>query len=201
MNAGARFHDIGSFIREGQVYLRLEDMQGQLLWDRELKNLIVYDAGILAARVFRDSTDPNPGRNNGITMLAVGTGATGDPNNPDPPRKEQRRLNRELARRPFATEPTYRDAAGAAVSYPTNVLDFTTVFRDGEAVGALNEMCLLYTESMDPNTTNPIPQKPLQYDPTVDVTGKDILVNYLTFGVINKPTLSVLTVTWRITFG
>lgn len=197
----ARFRDIYQVFREGRVFIDLRDMEGRLLLYREIKNLIVYDAGILGARVFRDTTSPNPGRNNGLTMLGVGTGATGDPNSPDPPRKEQRRLNRELARRPFATTPTYRDADGNAVSYPTNVLDFTATFRDGEAVGALNEMALMYTESMNPNVTNPIPQKPLQYDPTFDVTGHDILINYLSFGVINKPTLSVMSVTWRLTFG
>lgn len=193
--------DMLPYISKGLVFIRLEDMDGRILQERRIRNLIVYDAGILGARLLRDSTVPNPARNNGLCMLLVGTGATGDPNSPDPPRKEQRRLNRELARRPFAMTPTYIQGDGLVVSYPTNVIDLTTVFRDGEAVGALNEMSLAYTESMDPNTTNPIPQKPLQYDPTYDVTGHDILCNYLTFPVINKPTLSVLTVTWRLTMG
>lgn len=196
-----RTADMLPYVSRGFVFLHLQDLEGRTLLRREVPNLIVYDAGILGARLLRDSADPNPGRNNGLTMLLAGTGATGDPNSPDPPRKEQRRLNREIARRPFAATPTYIGPDGLARAYPTNVLDLTTVFRDGEAVGALNEMALAYTESMDPNTTNPIPQKPLQYDPTFDVTGHDILINLLNFPVINKPALSVLSVTWRLTFG
>jgi len=38
------------------------------------------------------------------------------------------------------------------------------------------------------------------YDTTLDVTNYDILINYLTFPVINKPSNSVLAITWRLTF-
>jgi hypothetical protein len=48
--------------------------------------------------------------------------------------------------------------------------------------------------------TNPILPPNGTYDPTVDMTGKDTLVNYLTFPVINKPATSTLTWVWRLTF-
>jgi hypothetical protein len=37
-------------------------------------------------------------------------------------------------------------------------------------------------------------------DTTVDLNDFDVLVNYLTFPVINKPNGSVLAITWRLTF-
>lgn len=185
---------------KGVVLLELFDAEDELVLTRRLPNVITYDAGIAMCRLVRDSRLPAAGQNNGVTMLAVGTGATGaDPNNPDRPQPEQRRLNREVFRKTFAAV-VNRDQAGRAVSYDTNVVDFVTVFGDGEAVAPLNEMALLLPANPNPAVTNPIAQKPLQYDPTIDVRGKDLLLNYFTFGVINKPARNRLKVTWRITF-
>ena len=185
---------------KGVVLLELYDADDELVLTRLIPNTIVYDASIAMCRLVRDSRLPTAGQNNGVTMLAVGTGATGvDPNNPDRPQPEQRRLNREVFRKTFAAVQN-RDQAGRAVSYDTNVVDFVTVFGDGEAVAPLNEMALLLPASPNPAVTNPIAQKPLQYDPTVDVKGKDLLLNYFTFGVINKPARGRLKITWRISF-
>jgi hypothetical protein len=184
---------------KGVVLLELYDTDDELILVRSLPNVITYDAGIAMARLIRDSRLPAAGKNNGVTMLAVGTGATGaDPNNPDRPQPEQRRLNREVFRKTFAAV-VNRDQAGRAVSYDTNVVDFVTVLGDGEAVAPLNEMALILPADPNPGVTNPISQKPLQYDPTVDVRGKDLLLNYFTFGVVNKPMRGRLKITWRIT--
>lgn len=166
-------------------------------WEKE--NIITRDAGILAARLFRNSLDPSSAQNNGLTMLAVGTGATGNLLSPDAPQNTQRRLNNEIARKAFASA-QYRNSNGVAVAFPTNIVDFTTVFGEAEAVGPLNEMGLLSTASLNPSTLNPIANGPSNYDPTIDVTGKDLMVNYLTFSVVTKPATATLAITWRLTF-
>ena len=80
---------------------------------------------------------------------------------------------------------------------PTNVVDFTTTFLGGEANDALNEMGLisLQGQAAAANTDN-YPARDL----TLDLNNFDVLVNYLTFPVINKPNGSVLAITWRLTF-
>jgi len=47
---------------------------------------------------------------------------------------------------------------------------------------------------------NPIENGPTDYDPTIDVSAKDLMANYLTFGVVTKPSTALLTITWRFTF-
>lgn len=183
----------------GHVFVKaIDGRTGAVLFERELKNLIVRDAGILVARLLRDSTYPNPSLNNGLRMLAVGTGATGNILSPDAPQDGQRRLNVEIARKAFSAT-TNRDANGFAVAYETNIVDYTVVFAEAEAVGPWTEMALVAPASSNPSITNPIMNGPGDYDPTIDVTGKDLICNYLTFPVISKPNTAVFQVTWRIT--
>lgn len=179
----------------GTFILHMEDLQGNVLHHFEKKNIITLDAGIMAARLFRDPTEPP----NGLNMLAVGTGATGAIASPDAPDNRQRKLNSELARKAFSST-TYRDTLGNAVAYPTNIVDFSTTFGSGEAVGALNEMGVMSTFSSNPAVTTPNPNSFPTRDTTVDLTNYDVLVNYLTFGLITKPSGANLTLTWRITF-
>lgn len=163
----------------------------------EKKNIITLDAGLHSARLFRDPTEPA----NGINMLAVGTGAVGpllSPNAPDP---RQRRLNAEIARKTFEST-TYRDSSGVAVSRPTNIVDYSTVFGPSEANGPLNEMGVISTVSDNPLTLNQNPNTSPSseaYDTTLDITPFDVQINYLTFSVITKPAGSVLRIVWRIT--
>ncbi len=205
--------DSASFLKSGKVIFDLRDSRtGEQLayWERD--NLIVLDAGIIAARLFRGSLypDPNTAPNpNGLFMLAVGTGAAGNALSPDAPQATQRALNAEIARKAFAAVPQYRNQAGMAVSYPTNIVDFTTTFAEGEAVGALNEMGLICPNPLAPGTPAPIPNGAgtlLSYDPTTDVNignaggPYDLLANYLPFGSIGKNSLSVLSISWRLSF-
>jgi len=185
---------------KGRVFIEMRDAKsGELLAEREVNNIVTLDAGILAARLFKDSLTPNPSQNNGMTMLGVGTGATGNLLSPDAPQDTQRKLNNEIARKAFSTT-QYRNADGIAVAYPTNIVDFTCTFGEAEAVGPLNEMALMSTYSLNPTTRNPINNGPTDYDPTIDVTGYDLMANYLTFSVVTKPSTAVLTITWRFTF-
>jgi hypothetical protein len=181
---------------QGEVFFLLEDARtGEVLHKDHRKNLITLDASILAAMLFRDPDS----RNFGANMLAVGTGATGALLSPDAPDPKQRRLNAEIARKPWSST-VFRDGSGNAVAIPTNIVDFTCTFDEGEAVGPLNEMGIFSTESGNPLVQNLNPNIFPIRDTTVDVSSLDILMNYLTFAVLSKPATARLTITWRITF-
>jgi len=180
---------------KGEVFIEMVDAStGKLLHKEHRQNVITLDAGILAAILLRD---PNS-RTHGFNMLSVGTGATGAVLSPDAPDARQRKLNAEIARKPFSST-TFRDASGAAVAIPTNIVDYTCTFDESEAVGPLNEMGIQSTISANPAVTNPNPDVFPNRDLTRDLTLLDILCNYLTFGVITKPNTARLTITWRIT--
>jgi hypothetical protein len=197
---GHRYSEPSLLTVQGHVFFEMRDARtNELQLERDQKNVVTLDAGLLVARLMKDPNEPA----HGINMLAVGTGALGAVLNPDAPSNEQRRLNNEIARKTFS-ETTFRDANGAAVAIPTNVVDFTTIYGESEAVGPLNEMGLLSTISDNTGTINNNPnfagQGGQAYDPTIDVTNYDMLINYLTFSVISKPATSILTITWRLTF-
>lgn len=185
---------------KGEIFLKMWDPDtGEVGAEWHHTNVITLDASLIVARLMKDPAEPP----HGINMLAVGTGANGSLLNPDLPPKEQRRLNNEIDRKTFS-ETTFRDPEGNAVAIPTNVVDFTTVFSQAEAVGPLNEMGLMSTISDNRLTLNLNPNAAGQggqtYDPTVDSAQYDNLVNYHTFGVISKPNNMVLGITWRLTF-
>jgi len=197
---GHRYSEPSLLTVEGHVFFEMRDAQtNELQLQRDKKNAVTLDAGLLVARLMKDPQEPA----HGINMLGVGTGALGAVLNPDAPTNQQRRLNNEITRKPFS-ETTFRDANGAAVEIPTNVVDFTTIYGESEAVGPLNEMGLLSTISNNTTIRNNNPnfagQGGQAYDPAIDVTNYDMLVNYLTFSVISKPATSILTITWRLTF-
>ena len=177
------------------IFHMVDSDTGEVLEHWEKDNVITHDAGILAARLFRNNNEPN----NGVNMLSVGTGATGALLSPDAPSADQRRLNNELARKGFSST-TFRNDSGVAVAYPTNIVDFTTTFGEAEAVGPLNEMGLLCTISDNIAIKNLNPNAYPVRDTTLDITNYDVLVNYLTFSVVTKPSTAILTITWRLTF-
>ena len=186
--------------KQGRVFIEMRDARtGELQLEREVENVVTLDASLLVAALTKDPEEPA----HGINMLAVGTGALGAVLNPDKPTNEQRRLNNEIARKPFS-ETTFRDANGAAVAIRTNVVDFTTIFGESEAVGSLNEMGLLSTISNNVGVKHDNPNFAGQggepYDPTIDTSEYDMLCNFLTFGVITKPATSILTITWRLSY-
>jgi hypothetical protein len=120
--------------------------------------------------------------------------------NPPPANWEQRSLYNELARKAIAST-SFIDEEGSVSGVRTHIVDFTTTFTESEAVGALTEMGLIGGD-VDTNMAvrNPILPPNGPYDPTVDVTGKDILVNYVTFPAINKPPISTLSWCWRLSW-
>lgn len=183
-------------IARGEFFLEMRDAHtGDLLEKFHRKNIITLDAGILAARLFKDPAEPAYG----AFMLAVGTGAAGSPLAPNAPDSRQRKLNAEIARKPFSST-VFRDSLGNAVAIPTNIVDFTASFGEGEAVGPLTEMGIVSPLSNNPLVTNPNPDVFPARDTALDLTLYDTLINYLTFGVVTKPSTAVLTITWRLIF-
>ncbi len=180
---------------KGEVFIEVVDAaSGEVLHKEHRQNVLTLDAGILAAILLRD---PNS-RTHGFNMLSVGTGATGALLSPDAPDARQRKLNAEIARKPFSST-TFRDASGNAVAIPTNIVDYTCTFDEGEAVGPLNEMGIQSTISANPAVTNQNPDVFPNRDLTRDLTQYDILCNYITMPVLSKPNTARLSITWRLT--
>lgn len=192
-----RFDEKGYYIR-GDVFIRLRDGKtGDLQEEREHRNLVVLDASILIARLMKDNAEPPKG----IFALAVGTGDIGwNPMSPPAPTNTQRALYSEITRKTFSNT-QFIDAFAVPVAYPTKVVDFTTIYTESEAVGPLVEMGLIGGNiSTNLAVTNPVSPPNGPYDPTVDLTNFETLVNYLTFPVVNKPATSTLEIVWRLTF-
>ena len=179
---------------KGEFFITLTEGSGDLLELRHVPNIIVLDASLLIAQLLRD-----PSSRNSANMLCVGTGASGAILSPDAPDARQRSLNAEIERKPWSST-TYRDANGNAVAIPTNVVDFTVVFDEAEAVGTLNEMGIMSTISDNPAVQNLNPDVFPTRDVTIDTSTLDVLLNYITFAPISKPATARLSITWRITF-
>lgn len=180
----------------GEVFMTLRDAKTGEVQDHR-HNLVVLDASILIARLMKDNAEPP----NGIFCLAMGTGDVGwNPMSPPAPTNTQRSLWSELSRKTFA-ETQFINSSAIPSAIPTNVVDFQTTFSESEAVGPIVEMGLIGGNvSSNLSVRNPVLPPNGPYDPTVDLTTFETLVNYLTFPVINKPATSTLTIVWRLTF-
>jgi len=182
----------------GDVFFEMRDGKtGELQFKQAKRNLVVKDASILIARLIKDNAEPSKGS----YVLAVGTGDTGwDLQNPPAPTDTQRALYSEITRKTFSST-QFINSGGSPVSYPTNIVDFTTIFTESEAVGPIVEMGLI-GGNIDSNLAvkNPVSPPNGTYDDTVDLTAYETLLNYLTFAVVNKPATSTLQLTWRLTF-
>lgn len=202
VNFGLGFSDDLNVKIKGDVFgvLQYEDGREEIVLDKS--NVYTLDGGILAAILF--SRNLGSGFTRGIDMLSVGTGASGSTASPDIADFRQRKINTPLHRKRFSSV-FYRNPDGSQSTVPTNIVDFTTTFESADAVGALTEMGLVCTLSGDGSggETDFSSQNPDDF-PTrselEDLTTKDILVNYLTFPVINKPSGAILAITWRLTF-
>jgi len=181
---------------KGEVFITLRDAKTGEVQEKRY-NVVTLDASILIARLVKDSQEPPQG----AFVLAVGSGDVGwDLQAPPAATDSQRALHSEITRKTFSNT-QFIDTGGSPTAIPTNVVDFTTTYTESEAVGALVEMGLL-GGNIDSNLSvkNPVSPPSGAYDPLVDMTAFETLVNYLTFPVINKPATSTLEIVWRLTF-
>ena len=192
----SRCHEDAHFHIRGDVFITLRDgATGKVQDYREIRNLVVRDASILIARLLKDNSESPYG----VFCLAVGTGDTGwDPMNPPAPTDTQRALYSELARKAFSAT-TFIDSGGSPTAVPTNVVDYSATFAEGEANGPLCEMGLLGGNIVisPPNPVSP-PNGPYNVPP-VNLTEYETEINYTTFACVNKPPTSTMTVVWRLT--
>jgi len=195
---GSRYEETGVLKVKGEVFMTLRDGASGVIQDkRHVKNVVTLDASILVARLVKDNSEPPFG----AFALAVGTGAPGwDLQNPPAPTNTQRSLWSELSRKTFAST-QFVDANGVPAAYPTNLVDFTTTFSESEAVGPLVEMGIIGGNvSTNLQIRNPVLPPNGAYNPTVDLTTRETLLNFLSFKVVNKPPTSTLSIVWRLSF-
>lgn len=185
---------------KGEVFWKLKNTSTGETERGHFNNIVTLDASILIARFLKGTAIPNTSEPRfGLFALAVGTGNIAwDPLDVPPPTTTQRSLENEIARKQIATA-SFIDPGGNIVGYPTNVIDLTTTFSESEAVGALTEMALLGGDvNSNMAILNPILPPNGVYDASQNVVGYDMLGNYLTFNVINKPATSTFSLTWRL---
>lgn len=201
--------EIGMILHKGGEYDPKTDSikDGEIIAQKEIKNLIVDKASVLMAARLAPGYDINVNTGSfleqGLQYLAVGVGILQDPslqydpatNNVNtllwdlqsPPAEELTtvKLEGELFRKPF-TSWSFVNPDGSDSITPTNILKLVTTFYESEAVGPLTEMGLFGGTASDWNSG----------------VGKNTgyMFNYKTFAVWNKPSDSRLTVSWKLTF-
>lgn len=184
----------------GHIYLKTENVKTHEVHMEAFPNVIVLDAGILIARLLRSTAVPHESEPAfGIWGLAVGSGdMSWDPQAPPAATNTQRSLWNEIGRKQIATV-DFIDGDGNISAIPTNIIDLTTIFTESEAVGPIMEMALIGGDNnTNASIRNPVLPPNGTYDPTVDITGKDCLLNAKTFPVKNKSATDRYTFTWRI---
>lgn len=212
------FKDVFKKVLESGLGLRVVDsdsyrgIRGEIFWEMRnpktgevrrghMYNVVTNDASVLLARLLRSSSVAHQSEPNyGVLALALGSGDVGwDPQRPPPATPTQRSLYNEVARKVIASS-SFVTPDGQVSPVPTNVVDFTTTFTESEAVGSLMEMGLIGGDaSSNMSLRSPVLPANGAYDPSTSVIGKDALVNYKTFKVVNKAPGWTLSWTWRLT--
>lgn len=161
---------------KGRLTLRLEE-NGKVVREFVQNNIIVNTSSILIARLLKDPTEPS----GGITYLAVGSGnSSWDAFDPPAPTTSQALLENEFYRKSISKSTFVDPQTGEPTTNKTNIVDYATSLSESEAVGAILELALFGGEAT--STIN---------------TGT--MINWRTFGVINKTNAMTLTVIFRIT--
>jgi hypothetical protein len=185
----------------GEFHLQLvDDASGAVLQEWSKTNTLTEDAAKFAAWLFAN-VNGMAGQSkrpvHGLNGLAVGTGKVTNP-------AQARHLETEVAR-VAVTDIVFKSKSGSSLvpsATATNILDFTFKLDSGIANGlALCEMGLVYIPNNtfgNKGSSGYTANYPAT--PTEDIRDKDILINYLSFGVITKPANSTLNITWRLTF-
>jgi hypothetical protein len=188
---------------KGEVFWELRHADGRVE-KGHIRNVVTKDASILLAMLMKGNGAYIANQSLpafGVLGLAVGTGDVAwDPLAPPPGTNAQRSLFNELGRKRIGSS-NFVNPNGTVSGIPTNVIDLTTVFTESEAVGPLCEMGLIGGDaSTNMGVRNPVLPANGSYNAAYNLTGRDILVNYVTFPVISKPSNSTLGWTWRLSF-
>lgn len=160
---------------ENQGYYVLP--KDEVIEEMHMPNLIVSKASqYMAKRMV-----PGTSWGTGIGFLEVGTGVgTGSTQNPQVEAMSQVALRVPLIRKAISSW-TYLDASGNPTASETNVVQYTTIFTETEAVGALVEQALFGGDA-------------------TATAGTGYMFNYKAFAVWNKDNTMRLTVVWKLTF-
>jgi len=167
------FVQVGKGGKQGYFILPKDEISREM----HVKNLIVSKASILMAKRMVPGTSWGAG----IGYLELGTGiGTGTLQAPQVESSAQVALRVSLLRKAI-TSWTYLDGSGNPTGSETHVVQYTTLFTEAEAVGALVEMGLFGG------------------DATI-TAGTGYMFNYKTFPVWNKDGTMRLTIVWKLTF-
>jgi hypothetical protein len=193
---GFGFSEPAQLTAQGTVFFKLQDADGSVLVEWEKQNTLTHLAPLFAAWLFSGQNPPTTG----VNALVMGTLGNLDLSVAE---KKKKTFITPVA---LATAPTV-SFVSSSDGRPTNQVDYRFVFGPGNGDrAALNEMGLAYlpTPPVNPDGyvfNRPVDSyEPLPETPPPDIRGKDVLINYLPFGIITKPEGSTLTVTWRLTF-
>lgn len=176
--------DFGSVKILGEIFLKKEHADGTVEHEVIGKNIVTLKAStllaMLAAKEYKD------GSIQGIQYLAVGSGdPLWDPRYPPAAANTAESLYSEIYRKTlYSAEYINPDPAPGDPEVsptPTNIIDLTARFEQGEADGFWMEMGLFggnATEDAD----------------------SGMLVTYKIFSLVSKPSDSIYTITYRLTF-
>jgi hypothetical protein len=150
---------------------------GELVYEYHKSNIIVNTASILIARLLKDNKEPNAG----ISYMGVGSGnGEWDPFDPPAPTTSQTRLENEFYRKAIDLATFVQPETGEPTTVNTNIVDYSTTFGEGEAVGPWLEMGMFGGDA-------------------TSELGSGNMVNWRTFPVVNKTSTMAMTIIFRIT--
>jgi hypothetical protein len=167
----------------GEIFLKKEHADGTIENEVIGKNIVTLNASVLLAQL---AAKEYKGAIDGLTYLAVGSGnPEWDPRFPPTASNTATQLVTEIYRKEFYSiefiNPDPAPGDPEVSPTPTNILDITARFEQGEADGFWMEMGLFggdASASADSGT----------------------LATYKIFSLVSKPSDSIYTITYRLTF-
>ena len=167
----------------GEIFLKKEHADGTVENEVIGKNIVTLSASVLLAQL---AAKEYKGAIDGLTYLAVGSGDPAwDPRFPPTASNTTTELVTEIYRKEFYSiefiNPDPGPGDPEVSPTPTNILDITARFEQGEADGFWMEMGLFggdASASADSGT----------------------LATYKIFSLVSKPSDSIYTITYRLTF-
>ena len=167
----------------GEIFLKKEHADGTVEHEVIGKNIVTLSASVLLARL---AAKEYKGAVGGLDYLAIGSGAPEwDPRFPPSAANTATALVNEIYRKQFYSiefiNPDPAPGDPEVSPTPTNIIDLTARFEQGEADGFWMEMGLFGG------------------DATSSADSGD-LVTYKIFSLVSKPSDSIYTITYRLTF-